>query len=65
MTTRVCRDHFIFALHVELPGANIATPSCDSIGARMLTTWQSLDKKPKVCESVGTYRRGARKIQSG
>jgi hypothetical protein len=66
MTTGVYRrGHFIFALHVETLDADTATPSCGSIGAEMLTTSQSLDKKPKVSESVGTCRRIARNNQSG
>lgn len=58
MTTDVYRrGPFIFTLHVETLDADIATPSCDSIGGGMLAIWRALDKKPKVFESVGTCRR--------
>ncbi len=58
MTTGVYhRGPIIFALHVETLDTDTATPACDSIGGRMLAIRRSLDKKPKVCASVGACRR--------
>jgi hypothetical protein len=60
------RPHFSFAFHVESLNADTAgTTAAARSAGEMLRARFTLDKRPKVFESVGACRRIARYIQTG